>query len=101
MRLLPPGTWNKLRTGGFKARAVKQQLGSAITLTRYEKLPIRYQYLALDAFDRALITEGQFAYFLGVDRIEVRHIAEMLRQHTSGVTDDTPIDLDMTQSLGA
>jgi Zn-dependent peptidase ImmA (M78 family)/DNA-binding XRE family transcriptional regulator len=101
IRLLPSGTWNKLRAGGFKARAVKQQRGSAITLSRDEKLPIRYQYLALDAFDRAFITEGQFAHFLGVDRIEARHIAEVLRQHTSGVTDDTPIDLDMTQSLGA
>ena len=68
---------------------------------RDEKLPIRYQYLAVDAFDRGLITEGQFAHFLTVDRVEARHIAEVLRQHTSGVTDDTAIDLDMTQSLGA
>ena len=62
---------------------------------------MRYQYLAVDAFDRDLITEGQFAQFLGVDRIEARRIAEVLRQHTRDVTDDTTIDLDMTQSLGA
>lgn len=101
MRLLPSGTWNKLRAAGFKKRMIKQQQRPAITLARDEKLPIRYQYLALDAFDRSLITEGQFAHFLGVDRIEARQIAEVLRQHTSDMTDDTSIDLDMTQSLGA
>jgi len=62
---------------------------------------MRYQYLAVDALDQGLITEGQFARFLEVDRVEARHIAEILRQHTSDVTDDSPIDLDMTQSLGA
>ncbi|HZU67218.1 MAG TPA: XRE family transcriptional regulator [Ktedonobacteraceae bacterium] len=101
MRLLPASTWNKLRAGGFKTQAGKQQHGLSATQVRDEKLPVRYQYLALDAFDRALISEGQFARFLGVDRIEARHIGEILRQHTSGVMDDTPIDLDMTQSLGA
>lgn len=101
MKLLPTGIWDKLREGGFKVREAQQQLGLGAIPARDEKLPIRYQYLAVDAFDRALITEGQFARFLGVDRLEARHIAELLRQHTRGVTDDTTIDLDMTQSLGA
>jgi len=101
IRLLPKGTWHKLREGGFKVRETQQQLDLPAVSIWEEKLPTRYQYLALDAFDRELITEGQFARFLGVDRVEARYIAEILRQHTSDVTDDTPIDLDMSQSLGA
>lgn len=90
MKLLPTGIWEKLREGGFKVREAQQQLGLGALPARDEQLPIRYQYLAVDAFDRALISEGQFAKFLGVDRLEARRIAELLRQHARGVTDDTP-----------
>ncbi len=100
-KLLPKGTWDKLRATGFKVREARQQLGLETIPVQYEKLPTRYQYLALDAFDQGLITEGQFARFLDVDRVEARKIAEVLRQHTSDVAEDTTIDLDMTQSLGA
>src|SRR5947209_20064947 len=61
MRLLPIGVWDKLRESGFKVREAQQQLGLETTPMRDEKLPIRYQYLAIDAFDQGLITEGQFA----------------------------------------
>ncbi len=98
MRLLPTGIWHKLREGGFKVREAQRQLGLGAIPARDEQLPIRYQYLTVDALDRALISEGQFARFLGVDRLEARRLAELLRQQT---TDDTTIDLDMTQSLGA
>jgi hypothetical protein len=64
-------------------------------------LPIRYQYLAVDAFDRALITEGQFARFLRVDRLEARQIAELLRPYSQDMADGTIIDIDVTQPLGA
>src|SRR5947209_3049183 len=101
LKLLPTGIWDKLRERGFKVREAQQQLALGAIPAREEKLPVRYQYLAVDAFDRGLITEGQFARFLEVDRVEARYIAEILRQHTSDVTDNSPIDLDMTQSLGA
>jgi Zn-dependent peptidase ImmA (M78 family)/DNA-binding XRE family transcriptional regulator len=100
MRLVPTGIWDQLRKRGFKVREAQQQLGIDTIPARDEQLPLRYQYLAVDAFDKGLLTEGQFARFLGVDRVEARYIAEILRQQTSGVTDNSPIDLDMTQSLG-
>src|SRR5712692_1943898 len=100
-KLLPNGTWDKLRAAGFKVREARQQFELGAIPVQDEKLPTRYQYLALDAFDQGLITEGQFARFLDVDRVEARKIAEVLRQHTSDVAEDTTIDLDMTQSLGA
>jgi len=101
VQLLPTGIWEKLRNRGFKVREAQQQPGLETLPARDEVFPMRYQYLAVDAFDRELITEGQFARFLDVDRVEARHIAEILRQHTRDVTDEATFDLDMTQNLGA
>lgn len=99
LKLLPTGIWDKLRDGGFKVREAQQQLGLGEIPARAEKLPVRYQYLAVDALERDVITEGQFARLMDVDRLEARRIAEVLRQHSSGLADDSPIDLDLTQSL--
>ncbi len=101
MKLLPTGTWDRLCERGFKVREAQQQLGLNTIAEPRGQLPLRYQYLAVSAFDRDLLTEGQFAHFLGVDRVTARTIAEALRQHTTGITDDTTIDLDMSQSIGA
>jgi hypothetical protein len=50
---------------------------------------VRYPYLAIEALDRQLITEGQFAQFLRVDRLEARRIAEELHENLSA-GQDTP-----------
>jgi hypothetical protein len=52
-----------------------------------EMLPKRYQYLALTAFDQALITEGQLAHFLRLDRLDTRRTIEILRESTNGMVD--------------
>jgi Zn-dependent peptidase ImmA (M78 family) len=95
--LLPTGTWDKLRAGGFKVREAQSQLELGKLPERTDKFPIQYQHLAIEALDQGLITEGRFADLLGVDRLEARRIAEMLREHSSGMTEDGA-DLDLTQS---
>lgn len=99
LRLLPTGTWDKLRAGGFRVRQAQQQLGLGALPAREENLPIRYQYLAVDAFERELISEGQLAHFLQVDRLEARRVAETLRQQSSGEMDNNSITLDLAQAL--
>ena len=99
LRLLPTGIWDKLRESGFRVREAQQQLGLGKIPARDDKLPVRYKYLAVDAFDRELITEGQLAQFLRVERLEARRIVEELRRHTSEVTDETSIELDMSQTI--
>ena len=101
MKLLAGGTWEKLQAGGLKIPEAQQQLDVEMLSAHNEQLPIRYQYLAVDAFDRALITEGQFAYFRRVDRLEARQIAELLRPYSQDIADGSIIDIDVTQSLGA
>lgn len=101
MKLLPTGTWDKLDRSGFKVREARQKLGLDSIPARTDKFPLHYQYLAVEAFDGELITEGQFARFLQVDRLEARQIAEALRQRMMSTTDRMTIDLDLTQSLAA
>lgn len=78
MKLLPSGTWDRLRDRGLKVRKVQEELGLQPLLARPDMTPIHYQHLAIEALDQGLITEGRFAKFLGVDRLEARHIADCI-----------------------
>lgn len=88
IKLIPSGTVERLRDRGLKVRKVQQELELEEIPQRTDMLPIHYQYLAIEAFDQGLITEGRFADFLGVDRLETRRIAEVLRQHSSGMMEE-------------
>jgi Zn-dependent peptidase ImmA (M78 family)/DNA-binding XRE family transcriptional regulator len=97
MELLPSGTWNRLRDRGLKVRQVQQELGLEGIPQRADITPIHYQHLAIEALDQGLITEGRFADFLGVDRLEARRIAEALREHSSGTIEES-VQLDLCQA---
>ncbi|MCT7952893.1 ImmA/IrrE family metallo-endopeptidase [Ancylothrix sp. C2] len=94
MKLVPSETWNKLKDRGLKVRQVQQNLNLVELPQRSDMMPIHYQHLAIEALDQGLITEGQFAKFLNVDRLEARRIAEVLREHSSGITEEA-IDFDL------
>lgn len=96
MELLPSGTWDRLRDRGLKVRKVQQELGLEEIQQRTDIVPIHYQHLAIEALDQGLITEGRFADFLSVDRLEARRIAEALREHSSGMIEETAY-LDLRQ----
>ena len=96
MKLLPSGTWERLRDRGLKVRKAQQEIGLQAIPQRSDMAPIHYQHLAIEALDRGLITEGRFADFLGVDRIEARRIAELLREHSSGMMEGAN-DMDLLQ----
>jgi len=87
LKLLPTGIWDKLRDSGFKVREAQRQLGLEAIPAPDEKLPKRYQYLALTAFEQGLITEGQLARFLHVPRLEARRAIAVFHESTDGVLD--------------
>ncbi|OLP17691.1 transcriptional regulator [Leptolyngbya sp. 'hensonii'] len=97
MKLIPSGTLDRLRDRGLKVRKVQQELGLEEIDQRDNVLPIHYQHLAIEALDQGLITEGRFADFLGVDRLEARRIAEALREHSSGMLEESAY-LDLRQA---
>lgn len=97
MKLIPSGTVERLRDRGLKVRKVQQELGLDEIQQRPDTIPIHYQHLAIEALDQGLITEGRFAEFLGVDRLEARRIAEVLREHSSGMMEESA-HLDLHQA---
>ncbi|HEX9989183.1 MAG TPA: XRE family transcriptional regulator [Chloroflexia bacterium] len=99
IKLLRTGTWDILQARGFKVGEARQQLGLVPLPERPDLLPKRYQHLALVALEKGLVSEGQFAHFLRVDRLEARRIAHELRLDTVGTEMDSAIiDFDLTQS---
>jgi Zn-dependent peptidase ImmA (M78 family)/DNA-binding XRE family transcriptional regulator len=98
MELLPSGTWNRLRDRGLKVRKVQQELSLEEIPQRTDMTPLHYQHLAIEALDQGIITEGRFADFLNVDRLEARRIANTLQEHSSGIMEEaTHFDLRQVQ----
>lgn len=97
LRLLPGGTWDRLKHAGFRVQEAKGLLQLLPHQASSQMLPLRYMYLAAEALDRAEITEGQFARFLRVDRLEARRLLVQLASRTvisdEGTVETMPIDL--------
>jgi Zn-dependent peptidase ImmA (M78 family)/DNA-binding XRE family transcriptional regulator len=101
IELLPSGTWVRLRERGLKVRKVQQELGLEEIPQRPDMAPLHYQHLAIEALDHGIITEGRFADFLNVDRLEARRIAEALQEYSSGLMEQgADCDLRQTQDDG-
>ncbi|MCA2712044.1 MAG: XRE family transcriptional regulator [Microcystis sp. M015S2] len=97
MQLLPSDTYNRLKDSRFKIREAQQELGLENNPNKsYDLTPTHYQHLAIEAYNRELITEGAFAHFLGVDRLEARRLAEILREPSQELTEDYR-DIDLTK----
>lgn len=75
LKRLPNGTWQRLIAEGFKVRQAQQHLGISV-VDIVPRFPTHYRLMALYAVRAGLISEGEFARFLRVDRLEARKIAE-------------------------
>lgn len=96
LRLLHTGTWDKMRDSGFQIKKAQEALGLPPLPVVDDVLPKRYQYLAVLAYIKEVITEGQLARFLRVDRLKARDVTTTLQEETNNILADAPLDL--TQS---
>jgi Zn-dependent peptidase ImmA (M78 family)/DNA-binding XRE family transcriptional regulator len=89
LRRLPTGTWDKLEVEGFKPRKAQELLGIKANPEEKYLLPKRYLNLAVMAYDKELLSEGQLARFLRADRVSSRVLLEELsRRFNSEAPDD-------------
>jgi Zn-dependent peptidase ImmA (M78 family)/transcriptional regulator with XRE-family HTH domain len=72
LKLLPAGTWEKLRDRGFKPNEARTLIHLAQHEPGIPNLPIRYEALAVQAFEVGLLSEGQLAERLMTDRVGAR-----------------------------
>ena len=78
LRLIPMGTWDRLRLEGFRVREAQRLLGLAPLHSDDEPLPARYIALAIEAWQREQLSEGQLARFLRTDRLGARERIQRL-----------------------
>lgn len=78
LRRLPAGIWDRLESEGFKPRRAQQLLGIDPNPSEQYLLPHRYLNLAVMAYEKHLVSEGQLARFLRLDRVSVRVLVEEL-----------------------
>jgi Zn-dependent peptidase ImmA (M78 family) len=97
LRLLPVGTWDRLKEAGFKVREAQALLQLPEHREDEPMLPLRYRYLAVEAYLKGTLSEGQLARFLRVDRLEARRLVDELATRTvvdeEGAIETLPLDL--------
>lgn len=92
--LLPSGTYEGLAEKKFRPSEASESLGlRASALERPAELPDRFVTLAIQAYEKELISESEFATYLDVDRITARHI--FLNRRQSPVEDGMMVELDL------
>jgi Zn-dependent peptidase ImmA (M78 family)/DNA-binding XRE family transcriptional regulator len=94
LRLIPAGTWDRLRQERFRVREAQQLLGLEPIYADDEPFSPRYIALAVEAWQRELLSEGQLARFLRTDRVGARERIQRLELAAANGSDEgEPIDL--------
>jgi Zn-dependent peptidase ImmA (M78 family) len=90
IELLPKGTYESLRERGFNAEFVRGIIGDPAPRSRQLPVTPRIAQIASSAYRRGLVSEGQLARMLSLDRVEVREILDIFG---GGETDEIQIPL--------
>lgn len=97
LKLLPAGTWDRLRARGFKPAEAQRIAGIPRAEPAHVRLPRRYEMLVAQAYERGLLTEGQLAQRLATDRVDaqrrVRELSEERELSPDGEWRQVPFDL--------
>ncbi len=101
LRLLTGGTWERLRDRGFEVREAQAQLGLPPRSPADRLLPLRYQLLAVRAYEEGNLTEGELARLLRVDRVSARRIVQELTHpvHLLDEGDVGALSIDLASSI--
>jgi hypothetical protein len=78
LKLIPGGTWESLRDRGFSGDTVRQVLGDQMRPPDEFVMPPRLWLLAAEAYRRELLSEGQLARMLRMNRVEIRMMLDAL-----------------------
>ncbi len=102
LRRLPGGTWDRLESEGFKPRKAQQLLGIDANPTEQYQLPRRYLNLAVMAYEKEMLSEGQLARFVRSDRVSARVLVEDLSSRFNAEAEDggyKSFELDLAQTV--
>lgn len=102
LKRLPYGTWDRLLVEGFKPRQAQQLLGLQAHEAKIQPFPIRYLQLAVMAYHKEELSEGQLARILDTDRITARTIVEEMSNRILAEQDQDfgTLQVDLSTPLG-
>lgn len=99
LRRLPSGTWIKLEAQGLEVRRAQQLLNIDVAVPVKDKVPRRYQRLAVMAYEKGELSEGQLARYLRTDRVSARLLVEEMTQDFSTERDGNYEDIELDLAL--
>jgi Zn-dependent peptidase ImmA (M78 family)/DNA-binding XRE family transcriptional regulator len=100
LRLVGPGTWDKLRDNDFQPRAAARMLGLEPGDQHADALPLHYQLLAVQLYADGEITETQLARYLGTDIVGARRAYQDLTETGDVSEDGSPQVIDLAEASG-
>lgn len=100
LKRFPFGTWDSLVAEGFKPRKAQEILGIDINTSEIDDLPKRYVNLAVSAFEKEEISEGQLGKYLRTDRVTARLWVDRVSSgFQEGGNEYLPVDVDLSHEL--
>ncbi len=100
LRLVQPGTWDKLRDNDFQPRAAARILGLEISEQPPDALPLHYRLLAVQLYADGEITEAQLARYLNTDIVGARRAYQELTETHDVSEDGSPQIVDLAEAAG-
>ncbi len=101
LRLLRPGTWDRLSDQHFQPRAAARLLGLHNDNEQTgESLPFYYRVLATQLYAGGEITEGQLARYLGTDIVGARRAYQRLTETRDISADGASQIVDLAEAVG-
>jgi len=91
LQLIRPGMYDKIIAKGFKPQEALSLLDLKPHVMSDEMFPLRYKYLATEAFSKEMITEEEYAHFLRTDLVKARYL--FLKLKTQLVVTDSGEDI--------
>lgn len=100
LKRFPSGTWESLVADGFQPRQAQQALGIKTDTSNEIDLPKRYINLAVSAYEKGELSEGQLAKFLRTDRVTARILVEKVSLEYQEVGNQfMKVDMDLSREL--
>ena len=100
LRLVPTGTWDRLRDNDFQPRAAARLLGLEPGEHAADALPLHYRLLAVQLYADGEITETQLARYLGTDIVGARRAYQQLTETGDVSEDGSPQIVDLAEAAG-
>jgi Zn-dependent peptidase ImmA (M78 family) len=100
LRLIAPGTWDRLLDNDFQPRAAARLLGLGLAERNAEALPLHYRLLAVQLYADGEITEPQLARYLGTDIVGARRAYQKLTETRDVSEDGSPQIVDLAEAAG-